>query len=125
MGIMQLPFTPLSPRKEEIRRWSDATASQHAEWRQHAAFFHSEDLHYLKFLIPEGMRVLELGCSTGELLAELKPSFGVGVDLSASAIEQAIEIIFVEGHSSDGTWDEICQNQDAAEELNRRLMHSK
>jgi hypothetical protein len=24
-----------------------------------------QDLHYLKFLIPEGMRVLELGCSTG------------------------------------------------------------
>src|SRR6516164_8696086 len=89
MSIVQLPSPPLSPRKEEIRRWSDATASQHAEWRQHAAFFHSEDLHYLKFLIPEGMRVLELGCSTGELLAALKPSFGVGVDLSASAIEEA------------------------------------
>jgi len=80
---------PLSPRKQEIRRWSDATASQRAQWRQRAAFFHSEDLHYLKFMIPEGMRVLELGCSTGELLAALKPSFGVGVDLSVSAIEEA------------------------------------
>ena len=54
-----------------------------------AAFFHSEDLQYLKFLIPQGMRVLELGCGTGELLAELKPSFGVGIDLSAAAIEVA------------------------------------
>jgi len=89
MSIVQLPSPPLSPRKEEIRRWSDATASQRAEWRRRAAFFHSEDLHYLTFLIPTGMRVLELGCSTGELLAELKPSFGVGVDLSASAIEEA------------------------------------
>jgi SAM-dependent methyltransferase len=89
MGVVQLPPTVLSPGKEEIRRWSDATASRRAEWRRRAAFFHSEDLHYLKFLIPEGMRVLELGCSTGELLAELKPSFGVGVDLSASAIEEA------------------------------------
>ena len=89
MGIVQLPLTPLSPRKKEIRSWSDATATQRAQWRRRAAFFHSEDLHYLKFLIPEGMRVLELGCSTGELLAALKPSFGVGVDLSASAIEEA------------------------------------
>ena len=89
MSIVQLPSPLLSPRKEEIRRWSDATASQRAEWRRRAAFFHSEDLHYLTFLIPTGMRVLELGCSTGELLAELKPSFGVGVDLSASAIEEA------------------------------------
>ena len=29
-----------------------------------------------------GARVLELGCGTGELLADLKPSFGVGVDFS-------------------------------------------
>jgi SAM-dependent methyltransferase len=79
----------LSARKQEIHRWSDATASERAEWRRRAAFFHSEDLRYIKFLIPEGMRVLELGCCTGELLAELKPSFGVGVDLSGSAIEEA------------------------------------
>src|SRR5215467_1775055 len=89
MGIVQLPLTPLSPRKKEIRSWSDATATQRAQWRRRAAFFHSEDLHYLKFLIPEGMRVLELGCSTGELLAALKPSFGVGVDFSGLAIERA------------------------------------
>jgi SAM-dependent methyltransferase len=89
MSVVPLPHAALSPRKEEIRRWSDMTASKRAKWRQRAAFFHSEDLHYLKFLIPEGMRVLELGCSTGELLAELKPSFGVGVDLSGAAIEEA------------------------------------
>jgi SAM-dependent methyltransferase len=92
LGLVQdfvMPYATLSPRKEEIRRWSDTTASKRAEWRQRAAFFHGEDLHYLKFLIPEGMRVLELGCSTGDLLAELKPSFGVGVDLSSSAIEEA------------------------------------
>jgi SAM-dependent methyltransferase len=79
----------LSPRKDKIRCWFDATASERARWRRRAAFFHSEDLHYLKLLIPEGMRVLELGCCTGALLAELKPSFGCGVDISGSAIEEA------------------------------------
>src|SRR6516164_11729237 len=89
MSIVQLPSPPLSPRKGEIRRWSDATASQRAQWRRRAAFFHSEDLHYLKFLIPEGMRVLELGCGTGDLLAALRPSFGVGVDFSDGMIARA------------------------------------
>jgi SAM-dependent methyltransferase len=79
----------LSPRKQEIRRRADASAHDRATWRRRGAFFHSEDLQFLRFLIPEGARVLELGCSTGELLAALKPSFGVGVDLSGVAVEQA------------------------------------
>jgi SAM-dependent methyltransferase len=89
MSIAQSAPPLLSPRKEAIRSRSDAAAPERARWRRRAAFFHGEDLHYLKFLIPEGARVLEIGCCTGELLAELKPSFGVGVDISASSIEHA------------------------------------
>jgi hypothetical protein len=47
MAVVQLPSTVLSLGMEEIRRWSDVTASQRARWRKRAAFFHSEDLHYL------------------------------------------------------------------------------
>lgn len=39
--------------------------------------------------IPPGQRVLDLGCGTGELLAALRPSFGMGVDLSARAVARA------------------------------------
>jgi len=88
-SVGNLTDTASSARKQEIRRQSDASASDRTKWRQRAAFFHAEDLRFLKFLIPEGARVLELGCSTGDLLAALKPSFGVGVDLSPAAIEQA------------------------------------
>jgi len=42
-----------------------------------------------RFNIPEGMRVLELGCGRGDLLAALKPSRGVGIDFSPVIIEQA------------------------------------
>ena len=89
MNVVQSAPPLLSPRKEAIRSRSDAAAPERAKWRRRAAFFHSEDLHYLKFLIPEGARVLEIGCCTGDLLAELKPSFGVGVDISAASIEVA------------------------------------
>ncbi len=73
----------MSARKQEVRRLADASAPERAKWLERGAFFHDEDLLYLKFLIPEGARVLELGCGTGDLLAALKPSFGVGVDFSA------------------------------------------
>jgi len=41
-----------------------------------------------RFLVPPRMRVLELGCSSGELLAALEPEWGVGVDFSPAIIGQ-------------------------------------
>src|SRR5215475_4905209 len=79
----------MSARKEDIRRLADASAPERRNWLQHAAFFHDEDLRYLKFMIPPGARVLELGCGTGDLVAALEPSFGVGVDFSPGRIEEA------------------------------------
>ena len=80
---------PMLRRQCMIRRLNDELASDRERWLKRAAFFHSEDLLYLSFLIPEGLRVLELGCGTGHLLAALKPSFGVGVDFSEGMIAQA------------------------------------
>jgi len=79
----------MSARKREIRRRADASAPARRQWLARSAFFHHEDLLYMKFLIPEGARVLELGCGTGDVLAALKPSFGVGVDFSAGMISEA------------------------------------
>src|SRR6266436_176562 len=79
----------ISARKRDIRRLADASAPERRKWLARAAFFHEEDLRYLKFLIPQGARVLELGCGTGDLLAALAPSFGVGVDFSEHMIAEA------------------------------------
>jgi ubiquinone/menaquinone biosynthesis C-methylase UbiE len=43
-------------------------------------------------VIPKGVRVLELGCSTGRLLAATKPSYGLGVDINDKQIEAAKQI---------------------------------
>jgi SAM-dependent methyltransferase len=83
------PPSSASSRKQQSRRLADAIAPARRDWLARAAFFHAEDLLYLKFLIGEGARVLELGCGTGDLLAELKPSHGVGVDLSEGMIAEA------------------------------------
>ena len=44
---------------------------------------------YYTFLIPPGVRVLEVGCGAGNLLAEVKPSYGLGIDFSPKIIELA------------------------------------
>jgi SAM-dependent methyltransferase len=44
---------------------------------------------YYSFLVPPGMRVLDVGCGSGDLLVAIKPARGVGVDTDAFLIEQA------------------------------------
>lgn len=41
------------------------------------------------FLIPPGMRVLELGCGLGDLLASVRPARGLGVDFSPTSVALA------------------------------------
>jgi SAM-dependent methyltransferase len=42
-----------------------------------------------QFLIPPGMRVLEIGCGQGDLIASTRPSYGVGIDLAPAMVERA------------------------------------
>lgn len=79
----------LSSRKAAILAHSERIAPQREKFIEQAKFFHGEDLRYLKFLIPEGVRVLEIGCGTGHVLAGLKPSRGVGLDFSPAMIAEA------------------------------------
>ena len=46
---------------------------------------------YMCFFVPPGMKVLEIGCGMGDLLAAVKPARGVGVDFSPSVVEMARE----------------------------------
>ena len=98
----------MSARKQEVLRRSNESAAARADWLKRSAFFHQEDLLYLKYLIPEGARVLELGCGIGHLLAALKPRFGVGADLSEEMIAQARkthpDLTFYIGDVEDGSF---------------------
>jgi ubiquinone/menaquinone biosynthesis C-methylase UbiE len=56
---------------------------------------------FYQFLIPPGMRVLELGSGEGDVLAAVKPAVGVGIDFCPSMIHRAHSkypgLRFVEG----------------------------
>ena len=76
-------------RKTAIRTYADNVAEQRDQWRAKSVAYYSDDLIYMRFLVAEGCRVLDLGCSTGTLLAGLNPARGVGVDFSEKMIEVA------------------------------------
>src|SRR4051812_7264179 len=79
----------LSEHKRDIYENSERYASTRTKWRRKSAFFHAEDITYLRFLVPPGKRILDLGCGAGETLAALEPAYGVGVDFSPSLIDAA------------------------------------
>lgn len=74
---------------ERRQEYWDDYGRAHDRWRRSSAYYHRRLAEIYRFLIPPGMRVLEIGCGTGDLLAALRPSYGVGVDLSGVMVEKA------------------------------------
>jgi len=75
--------------KAEKTKYFDSVAAEREKWRKRAAYYHRELEKYLRFLIPQGSSVLEIGCGTGELLASLSPGRGIGIDISPKTIDMA------------------------------------
>lgn len=80
-----------SSRKIRFREHFDRLAASRPDWIEKNRYFYDEDLRYMRFLVPKGLRVLDLGCGVGDLLAGLEPAFGLGVDLSAAMVAKASE----------------------------------
>src|SRR5438093_10326642 len=71
------------------REFYEARAA--ARQKELARHYHELLHRFYRFLVPPGMRVLELGCSSGELLAAVEPAHGVGVDFSKTIVKKARE----------------------------------
>jgi SAM-dependent methyltransferase len=92
---------------DDVRRHFD----EHHEWIERARharrYFYGYLTRVIQARIPPGLRVLDIGCGSGHLLAALQPSCGVGLDLSAKAVAAARQnygsssLRFVEGDGTD------------------------
>lgn len=71
---------------ETRRRHWDQIAQVSSGHERLRTFYQRRLAEIYRFLIPPGMRVLEVGCSYGDLLAAVRPRYGVGVDLSPAMI---------------------------------------
>ena len=80
---------PVGPEYAELATFFDGFASDDARWRRRNSGYHDWIAQLHRFQIPPGARVLEIGSGSGDLLAALEPSLGVGVDVSAAMVELA------------------------------------
>jgi 2-polyprenyl-3-methyl-5-hydroxy-6-metoxy-1,4-benzoquinol methylase len=77
-------------RRKHILHW-DRVSEEKENPKRIGAFYHKLLQKYYRFLIPPGVRILELGCAHGDLLACLKPSLGVGIDFSGQMLKRALK----------------------------------
>jgi 2-polyprenyl-3-methyl-5-hydroxy-6-metoxy-1,4-benzoquinol methylase len=98
-------------RKQELINRFNKLAEQRKTWINKNRYYYEDQTRYYRFLVPEGLSVLELGCGTGDLLHELKPRRGVGIDFSGEMLKRAMERYpELEFHEADienlGNWGE-------------------
>ena len=68
--------------KDSIKKHLDKLAKSREAWIRKASGFYEEDILIMREFVPENSRVLEIGTGNGHLLSSLKPSYGVGIDIS-------------------------------------------
>lgn len=77
-------------QRQRIAHWN--RVGERREIHRRAGRFYQKELaRYYKLMIPPGLRVLEVGCAQGDLLAALEPSVGVGVDFSGTMLKRALD----------------------------------
>lgn len=78
-------------RKQAFYENAQTNARTRDDWIARNRTYYEDDLRYMRFIVPKGARVLDVGCGTGHLLAALEPSVGVGIDMSENMLDVARE----------------------------------
>jgi len=81
----------LSDNKTRVLEAMEEIAGKRDRYIRRSFYYYNNLVRYFRFNIPEGSRVLEIGCGTGFLINALKPSYGMGIDFSPSMIKLAGE----------------------------------
>lgn len=68
---------------------ADRLAADRDRYRFRNRYYHEDLTRFFRFAVPPGARVLEVGASTGDLLAALAPAYGVGIDISRGMVDVA------------------------------------
>jgi SAM-dependent methyltransferase len=74
---------------DEVRAFYDALGPGRDRWIARSRYYYDALERLLRFIVPPGRTVLDIGCGNGDLLAALAPTLGIGVDVSQGMIDLA------------------------------------
>jgi ubiquinone/menaquinone biosynthesis C-methylase UbiE len=81
----------LSDKKRAVTEYMDQMAGKRDSYIKRNSYYYDDLIKMLKYNIPEGTSVLEIGCGTGFILNSLRPKRGVGIDISGQMVRNAEE----------------------------------
>ena len=79
LHLKEPPTSSIAPDNELSASIQEEISSR-TQWRHKNAYYYAQLHHLFKLHIPPGTTVLEIGCGLGDLLADLKPARGVGIE---------------------------------------------
>jgi hypothetical protein len=105
----------LQKRREKIAEAQRTTAGSRAVWLERWSYYHDLLRRALAFFVEPGERVLSVRCQTGWMLEAVRPSEGVGLDLTEEMVAEAkrrypqfrYEVGFPDQRRVDGLFDSI------------------
>src|SRR5215510_13417642 len=84
------PHLELMQRQHRrVQTFYDQLGADRDRWIARSRYYYDALQRLLQFIVPPGRRVLDIGCGNGDLLAGLRPSLGVGIDLSEGMLSLA------------------------------------
>jgi SAM-dependent methyltransferase len=79
----------LREHNERIAAHFGGLASSYRQLKHRNRYYNQFLIRWCRSFIAPGQRILDVGCGRGDVLAELKPAGGVGIDLSQAMVEAA------------------------------------
>lgn len=84
MGAM-----PTIAHPHDVREHFDKIAQDYDKWKTKNKYYYQNIKTFIDRIVRPGSKILEVGCGTGEVLASLNPSYGVGIDISPEMVKLA------------------------------------
>lgn len=75
--------------KQPLKKFFDDKAKERDKWTKRSSYYHKDLAKFIKFTVPAGSSILDIGCSTGDLLASLPFEKRTGVDFSPETVKIA------------------------------------
>src|SRR5437867_1741309 len=72
-----------------VQGFYDELGADREQWIARSRYYYAALQRLLQFIVPPEKRVLDIGCGNGDQLASLRPSLGVGIDLSEGMLHLA------------------------------------